>query len=208
MAGTTAAVVGAVGAVGGAISGRKSAKEATRAQEEAARRGEALTREQFEATKEQLMPFITGGSGAFQQQQALSGALGPAAQAEAFNAYQESPSVQFLREQGLRDVRRQAIGRGGLASGETLKELTKFSQGLALQDFASQFNRLGSVSGAGLGAAQALAGVGSQAAVTQAGLIGQAGQARALGVLGQQYATSQGLQQLSGIASDYADREG
>jgi hypothetical protein len=196
MAVTTAAV--AVSAYS-AYSGRKAAKDAARAQKEAAEMGIDATQQQYAETKEQLMPFITGGSGAFQQQQALSGALGPAAQAEAFNAYQESPSVQFLREQGLRDVRRQAIGRGGLGSGETLKELTKFSQGLALQDFASQFNRLGSVSGAGLGAAQALAGVGSQHGITQANLIGQAGKAQATGILGAQQATSEGLEQITGI---------
>jgi hypothetical protein len=180
-----------------AYQGRKAAKDAAKAQREAAQMGIDATQQQYEETKEQLMPFITGGGEAFQRQQILSGAAGPEAQAAAYRAYQESPGVQFLREQGLRDVRRQAIGRGALGSGETLKELTRFSQGLALQDFANQFNRLGAVSTGGLSAAKALAGEGGDAAVTQANLIGQAGQAKAQGILGAQQATSKGLEQIA-----------
>lgn len=198
MAVTTAAVIGAAAAVKGTIDARKAAKEAARAQVGAAERGEALTERRFEAVRGGLQPFISGGLPAFEQQQALSGALGPEAQAAAFQAFQEDPGTQFLREQGLRLIGTGAATTGGLGGGERLRELTRFSQGLALQDLGARFNRLGAVSGAGLQAAQALGGVSGQATALQTGFSGQAGAAQALGILGSQQATSQGIQQLVG----------
>ena len=204
MAVTTAAVIGAAAAVGGAVSARKSAKEAGRQQEQAAQAGLALTGSQFQDVRGQLLPFIqgtrtaegaTGVQSAFNLQQAFSGALGPESQASAFADFQDSPGTQFLREQGLRLINTRA---GGLGGGERLRELTRFSQGLALQDFSNQFNRLGAITGTGLSAAQALGGVSGQASAAQAGLFGQIGAAQALGTLGAQQATAQGTQQFIG----------
>lgn len=198
MAVTTAAVIGAAATVKGVIDARKSAKESTQVQAQAAQRGEALTAERFATVKEGLQPFISGGLPAFELQQALSGALGAEAQAKAFQDFQEDPGTQFLREQGLRLIDTGAATTGGLGGGERLRELTRFSQGLALQDLSARFNRLGAISGAGLQAGQALGGVSGQATSLQTGLIGQAGGAQALGILGRQQATSQGIQQLVG----------
>lgn len=198
MALTTAAVVGAAATVKGAIDARKSSKEAASAQIQAAKRGEALTEERFEAVREGLQPFISGAGPAFEQQQALSGALGPEAQAAAFQAFQEDPGTGFLREQGLRLIETGAAATGGTGGGERLRELTRFSQGLALQDLSARFNRLGAVTGTGLQAAQALGGVSGTATAGQVAQIGQGGAAQALGTLGAQQATSQGIQQLVG----------
>jgi len=99
----------------------------------------------FRGAEDALTPFTTrGGSSALDKQAALSGALGPDAQRQAFAEFEESPGVQFAREQGLRlvDSGSAATGAGG---GERLRELTRFSQGLALQDLSEQFNRLGTV---------------------------------------------------------------
>jgi hypothetical protein len=146
---------------------------------------------------ESIQP-LTGTQRAFGLQQAFSGALGPEAQGQAFQQFQESPGTQFLREQGLRGIEAGAGARGGLGGGERLRELTRFSQGLALQDFGSQFNRLGAVTGTGLSAAQALGGVSGTSSAAQAGLLGRAAGAGALGTLGAQQAQSQGIQQLVG----------
>tara|TARA_R110000744_G_scaffold246942_1_gene363455 strand:- start:21834 stop:22490 length:657 start_codon:yes stop_codon:yes gene_type:complete len=164
---------------------RDAAKEKANAAD-AAEQGIAA---RFAETKETLQPFITGGGPSFELQQAQSGALGPEAQAAAFANFQESPGTAFLREQGLRDIESGAGATGGLGGGDRLRELTQFSQGLALQDFGNQFNRLGSVTGVGLSAAQALGGIGGQAAQGQAQAALAGGQARAAGITGGANAT-------------------
>jgi len=199
MAFTSLAVIGAGLAIKGSIDAGSAIEDASQAQQSSAEASLAFAREQFEEVKKGLQPFITGGQPAFEMQQALSGALGPEAQAAAFQQFQESPGTQFLREQGLRLSNANSAASGGLGGGERLRELTRFSQGLALQDLGGTFSRLGSVSGAGLAAAQALGGVSGQASAVQAGLMSQAGAAQASGILGSQQAQAQGLQQLFGF---------
>lgn len=175
-------------------------KKAGKAIEAAGRESAAVTRELFGETKEQLLPFIEGGGPAFEQQQALSGALGPEAQAAAFEGFQEDPGTDFLREQGLRLVNTSAGVTGNLGGGERLRELTKFSQGLALQDLSNRFNRLGAVTGTGLTAAQALGGVSSGAAGGISQAIQSAGAGKAAGITGQAAGLRAGVQQVVGGA--------
>lgn len=192
---TAAAIAGVslIGSLVGANQADKASQRATRAQVSASRRGQDLVAQQFGATKQGLDPFIQGAGGAFQQQQALSGASGLEAQQQAFSQFQESPNVAFLREQGLRGIDTGASARGQLGSGSRDKARIGFSQGLALQDFNNQFNRLGNVSRQGLSAAQSLGGFGSQQAGQQAALLGQQGQAQAQGFLNRGQAFQSGL---------------
>lgn len=174
-------------------------EKAAKAQQKAAKTAGRLTAAQLAQTEEEFEPFLTQEAGvSLQQQQALAGALGPEEQALAFEQFQEDPGTQFLREQGLRLVDTSAAATGGLGGGQRLRELTKFSQGLALQDLSSRFGRLGATAAgeeaviarrqqaagslgglrAGLGSQQAqlsLAGGAAQAA----GITGQAAGARA-----------------------------
>ena len=110
-----------------------------------------------------------------------------------------------MREQGLRGIESQAAVTGGLGGGQRLRELTRFSQGLALQDFGNQFNRLGAVTGTGLTAAGALGGVSGTAAAGQSQALQAAGAAKAGGLLGQaeaQRGLVTGLAQIGGALSD------
>lgn len=173
-------------------------KEGGKAIQESGREAAQVTRELFGETKEQLLPFIEGGQPAFQQQQALSGALGQEAQAEAFANFQEDPGTQFLREQGLRLIESGAGAGGGLGGGDRLRELTKFSQGLALQNLGSRFNQLGAVTGTGLTAAQALGGVSGGAASGISQALQAAGAGKAAGITGQAAGLRGGLTQLAG----------
>lgn len=95
-------------------------------------------------------PYATRGQQAFDLQGALSGAQGNAAQAQAFQNFLDSPGQSFLRERGERSVLNNAAATGGLGGGNVLKELTRFGQGLAAQDYQNQFNNLGTLSGMGL----------------------------------------------------------
>ena len=64
-----------------------------------------------------LEAFMNPGNQANQLQAALSGALGPQAQSEAFANFQSSPGIRFLQEQGERALMRNAAARGGLGTG-------------------------------------------------------------------------------------------
>ena len=139
------------------------------------------TRQGYGRAEAGFDPYKQGGAQAFNQQMALSGALGQ----DAFNsANMESPYTAFLREQGMRANLAGASATGGLGGGNVQKELQRFGQGLASQGLQQQFNNLGSMSGMGMNATQgaaniamsganALSGIGMNTASNVAGQRGQ-----------------------------------
>ena len=178
---------------------KEAGKEAAEASREAAR----LTKEQFEDVKDRLDPFIDPGDRALDLQAALSGAKGVGAQTRAFNNFRDDPGTEFLREQGLRMIDTGAGATGGLGGGDRLRELTKFSQGLALQDLNNRFNRLGAVTGTGLQAASALGGVSADAAAGQSAAIQNAGAFKADGLVNSAAGLRTGIQGVGALfASD------
>jgi hypothetical protein len=189
-------------------------KKAGRAGRAAAREAAAASQAQIAAeegrfadVKAQLDPFVAPGGLALQRQAALSGAAGQEAQREAFASFEESPGVQFLREQGLRLIESGSGATGRLGGGDRLRELTKFSQGLALQDRNEQFNQLGAVTGTGLTAASNIGAIGSDVgrSATQ-GLSGnllEVGRARAAGEIGSAAGFRSGIESTASLlASD------
>lgn len=184
---------------------KKAGKEIQRANLEAA----GLTAERLAQTEQEFQPFLNQQAGpSLQAQQALSGALGPDAQAEAFANFQEDPGTQFLREQGLRLVDSGAAATGGIGGGERLRELTKFSQGLALQDLSNRFNRLGATAGGEEAviarqqqAAGTLGGLRAGLSQQQAGLITGAGAGKAASITGSAAGLRGGLTQLAGAVT-------
>lgn len=109
-------------------------------------------------------------TGAQETRQALSGAMGPEAQAQAYADYQESPGVAWLRERGMSGINRDAAATGGLGGGNRLKALSQFNQGLASQDFGNYWNRLVEIAGTSYSAAQNLANLGYGAGIEGSGL--------------------------------------
>ena len=106
--------------------------------------------ESFGRAEAMFDPYQQAGTTALQNQLALTGALGK----EAFDqAYQESPQMAFLREQGMRANLAGAAATGGLGGGNVQKELQRFGQGLASTDLQNQINNLAALSGQGLSAA-------------------------------------------------------
>jgi hypothetical protein len=106
----------------------------------------------FGSAGQMIQPYQQAGTTALQQELALSGALGR----DAFNeAYQESPYVQFLREQGERSTLAGAAATGGLGGGRVQQELVRFGQGLASQGLQQQIQNLRALSGQGFQAAGA-----------------------------------------------------
>ena len=125
----------------------------------------------FEPTQEQ-------GAGAAQAQAALSGALGPEAQAQAYQNYAESPGQSFLRNQQEQALLRNASALGGglSASPRVMSALQEQAFGRAQTDFDNQFNRLGVVASRGDIANQSLSGLRQSLGQSRAGLQSQLGQ--------------------------------
>jgi len=156
----------------------------------AARRAGQVQAEAFEAGQERFAPFEQAGLSALEQQQALLGLGGQEAQQAAFAAFGESPGQQFLRERQQKALLRSQAAIGGLGGGNVRTALQQQATGFAQQDIQNQLTRLAELSGRGQ---QAVGGISN--------LLGQAGQARAGGILGAQQAAAGGLQNVIGLGS-------
>lgn len=102
-----------------------------------------------------------------------------------FSAFYNSPDYNFARTEGQRGVEQSAAARGGAASGNALRALSEFNQGLASQQFGNYYNRMAGLAGIGQSATNNLGQVGAQYASGIAGLQSGIGQTRASGILGQ-----------------------
>jgi hypothetical protein len=140
----------------------------------------------FDEARGYFQPFQQGGAQAFQQQLALSGALGQ----DAFNAArQESPYEQFLFDQGMRGNLAGAAATGGLGGGNVQRELQRFGQGLASQGLQQQISNLSGLSGMGMQGSQALSGL----ATGRAGALGDIGINTAQNIAAQRGTQAQGV---------------
>ena len=143
--------MGSLVQLGGKMLGYDPAGDAAKIQQRAAKQQGDIAAKQWDENKNLLQanqtqnesalnPYVESGNRGWQIQQALAGTLGPDAQKQAFANYQESPGVQFMRDQGMRGIE-QNLAQSGTGGGTRLKAISKFNQGLAMQDFANQFAR-------------------------------------------------------------------
>lgn len=188
--------------IGGALSARATS-QAARSQRKAAEAGIGEQRRQFDITQEQFAPFQEAGVSALGQQQALLGLGSPEEQQAAFAAFSDTPGQQFLRGQQERALLRNASAIGGLGGGNVRSALQAQAFGRAQTDFSNQFNRLGALSGAGQQATTQLGQFRGGTAANVSGLLGQAGAARASGILGRQQAIGQTIGNVAGLAAQF-----
>lgn len=99
--------------------------------------------------------------------------------------FQESPGYQFRFDEGRRAAQNQLAASGNRLSGRALKELTRYGQGMASQEFGNQFNRLAGLAGVGQTAVGQTGQFGAQNAATISNLIGQGANATAAGQIAQ-----------------------
>ena len=85
------------------------------------RQGLGQANQSFEQGIAGLDPFAQGGQSAQQLQLAQSGALGPEAQAQAFQNFQDSPGQAFLQERGMRGINANASAMAGWVAAIDLK---------------------------------------------------------------------------------------
>lgn len=187
--------------VAGAISSSQAsgaARDAATAQSDAAAIAAREQRAQQDLAAEQAAPFRQAGLSALSQQQALLGLSGQAEQQQAFQAFEDSPGQQFIRQRQQRALLQNTAAIGGLGGGNVRGALQQQAAGFAQQDFQNQLNRLGGLAGQGQIATANVAQLGAGAA-QQIGQFGiQAGQAQASGILGAQQAQGRFTSQLGG----------
>ena len=151
-------------AVGGAtlVSGYmqgEAAKDASLTQAGASQAGIEEQRRQFDVVQKLLEPYVTGGTEAFKQQQALVGVQGPDAQRAAISAIEQGPAFQALTEQGENALLQRASATGGLRGGNVQAALAQFRPQILSQLIEQQYGQLGGLakfgqaSAAGTGAA-------------------------------------------------------
>lgn len=173
--------------LGGSIISSNAAKSAASKQAKAAQRAQA-----------QFAPFTNVGQGAVTTLGQLFG-IGPDGQQTNadFSRFFESPDYEFARSEGLKALEFSNAAKGQLSSGNNMRDLVQFGQGLATQNFGNYFNRL-----------LQLSQLGSNAAAGQAQQIGNEGQAQASGIVGSANALNQGLSGIGNSLSLYGALNG
>ena len=181
--GAGAAIGGAMlgSAVIGGISANKAAGAAASAQraglaaeERIAEKNLSFQREQWDWQKEQAKPWRDVGLatlGTYQKE--LN---------QGFN-FQKEPGYNFRRDEGEKAINRAASARGGYFSGGTLRELGRYNQEYASNEYSKGYgryqdrlNRLGQLATLGYNATTNLSNVGQNYANTVTGINQQLGQ--------------------------------
>lgn len=186
-------IMGGASILGGILGG-KGAKKAAKAEVQMGREALALQSKMFEEGRSDLAPWREAGGQAIGQGLAM---LQPGYD------YTASPGYDFRFKEGQRAVDSSAASKGMLMSGGTLKDLTRFGQGVAAADYNDQFNRLMAVSSGGQQAATSTAGLGQNYANASSNLLQGIGQAKASGYAGQYQAFGGTLSNLAGLYGMY-----
>lgn len=139
---------GGIGDFIGNVFGSDASDAAIRAQREATDRATQLQREMWEQQREDLAPFREMGLDAAERMSA--GSLYDPSMLE------RDPGYKFRMDEGLKALNAAASAGGRMGSSRTAKDLMRFGQGLASQEYDRaynrEFNRLGSLMNVGTGA--------------------------------------------------------
>lgn len=199
---------GAVAAGGSAVAGAVGSENARAAQESAADKAMALQREtmaqqqrNYDQSRADMAPWLETGRTSLAD-------LASQMSAGSFNTTMDStqlaadPGYQFRMAEGQKALERSASARGMLNSGGALRSLSRYSQGVASDEYqnawsrnqaeaSGRFNRLASLAGVGQTAAQNLGSMGGQfsaqmgqGANNMSSLYGAMGNAQAAGAMG------------------------
>jgi hypothetical protein len=138
-----------------------------------------ITRQNFQDTRDLLMPSVSAGDTARGYTLGALGLPGGVSYDEALRAFRTSPGYDFRLGQGQNAVMSSAAAGGNLYSGKTLRDLARFGQGLAGEEFGNWMGGLSGLAGGGMRATGALVDAGMGTSRTLADLALGGGQARA-----------------------------
>jgi hypothetical protein len=185
--------------------GAKAAKSAADTTAAGTRYAADIQKEMYEQGRQDLAPYREQGYAALKDIEGLKPFLTQSfASQEALAPYLD-PSMAFRMRYGTQATERLAnVGQGAL-SGNTLRGLTEFGQGLASTEYGNAFNRaqteraniyntLANIAGMGQGAVNTGVGAGQSTAQSLGQLAVGGAQAQAAGTVGAANAYSQALQ--------------
>ena len=182
--GTAAAIALGVGALGSAAIGASAASKAGKIQAQAAEAGTAEQRAAREEMRRLLQPYVAAGGPALEAQMGALGLSGPEAQQAYVTQQEQSPIFQALAGQGESAILQNASATGGLRGGNVQGALAQFRPALLNQFLTQQYDRLGGMTALGQQSAAGVGTAGMQSATSIAGLLSEAGAARAGSALG------------------------
>lgn len=186
-----AVIGGGLSLVGGAL-GADAASDAAEAQERAANAAIEEIRRQYDQNRADQMPWLQAGQTSLADLMARMGDLTtPYTQAD----FQNDPGYQFELAEGQRALDAAARARGLYGSSGALRELLRYSHGLASTRYQDAWNRdltnrqntynmLSGISGTGQVTAGNLGSLGQGTANTVGDLLTQTGNAQAAGRIG------------------------
>lgn len=203
-----AAVVGsaAIGAGSAYLSGEQQADALESAAAES-RKGANLARSelysQFDPSLSAIQTgfaqgkdYLTADTPAAQLEAALTGALGPVAQAEAYDAFATSPGTTWLAEQQEQALLRNASAIGGLGGGNVRSALQEQAFGRAATTSQQAIQNLASIAGREQTTQSNLANLAIQGALSEADLRSAFGSSMANLALGESATQSNLLTQI------------
>ena len=209
-----AAVVGAGASLIGGSQQSKAAKSAAKSQAKATK---ATIKQQERALERQIglqEPFRQTGVSALPEYETAS-AYTPFS----MNAFNADPGYQFRMSESMKALERSAAARGILQSGGTLKDITRFGQDAASQEYENAFRRYLAERQQKLQPLEYRIGLGQNAASNQGVNIGSTaqnvgnlttslGDIRSAGIMGQSNAYNNMLSGISGLATQGATAYG
>lgn len=162
----------------------RAAKKAASAQGTAESQAAQMNLDMFKQIRSDLAPYRETGGRALG---ALEDLFIPGEDGDApdYSEFFKSPGYQFRFDEGLRGLDRSAAARGRLQSGGYGRELTRYGQGVASEEFNNYANRLAGLAGMGQNAAAQTGQLGLAATGAAGQHIANAGTARASGYVGQ-----------------------
>jgi hypothetical protein len=213
----TIAASAAVGGVSSILGGRSQAKAADKAAKAQLKATKATIAQQERALERQIglqEPFRQTGVNALAD-------YATASQYTPFgmDQFQADPGYQFRMSEGMKALERSAAARGILQSGGTLKDITRFGQDAASQEYQNAFQRYLSERQQKLQPLEYRIGLGQAAASGQAANVGSTaqnvgnlttslGDIRSAGIMGRSNAVTNTMSNITGLASDAASAYG
>jgi hypothetical protein len=213
----TIAASAAVGGISSILGGRSQAKAAKSAAAAQTKATKATIAQQERALERQIglqEPFRQTGVSALPEYETAS-AYTPFS----LNAFNADPGYQFRMSESLKALERSAAARGILQSGGTLKDITRFGQDYASQEYQNAFLRYLEERRQKLQPLEYRIGLGQNAASNQGVNIGTTaqnvgnlttslGDIQSAGIMGRSNAFTNTLGNLAGLASDAATAYG
>lgn len=172
----------------------KSGDRALAAQTGAANQANETTWRMFDQARKDQEPWRQAGASAVNT---LGSQMGDMTRTFTMNDFQQDPGYQFRMAEGQKAIERSAAARGGLMGGRSLKDISRFGQDFASNEFTNaynrfnndrdqRFNKLSSLAGVGQSSASQIANQGMQAGQQVAGNQMGVGNAAAANIIGQQ----------------------